>query len=115
MTRKKPRGCKSCTAQKWSGIGRLNLCRRVPLVTDENDTSNLSGAGIGPQILAQPGSIGGNAGVSSMGGARIPRGRQRVERPGFAAAFCQDHVSLVPLGGRRARQRVPEAGTEDFA
>ena len=34
-----------------------------------------------------------------MGGARVSRGRERVDRPGLAPAFREDHVRLVPAGG----------------
>ena len=46
----------------------------------------------------------------------FPRGRQRVDRSGDPAAFREDHVRLVPAGGRGAcGHRLPPAGRKDRA
>ena len=51
-----------------------------------------------------------------MAGARIPRRGQRMERPGLAAAFRQDHVRVIPAGRvRPGGQRLPPARAENSA
>ena len=65
----------------------------------------------GAALLAEPGRAGGHAGVPAVGGERVSRGRHGADRPGHAAALHEDHVRLVPAGGRRA-DGLPPAGVE---
>src|SRR6185437_3843585 len=106
---------RSRTAISSSTTGRSSRCKAVPPVTDEqNHSSNLPGTGDRPEVLAQPGSPGRHGGVSPVGGARIPGGRQRTDRPGDAAAFREDHVRVVFAGGFWS-ERLSPAGGKDSA
>src|SRR5581483_5422016 len=80
-------------------IGRLSPCKIAPLVIDENHSSTLSSAGNRPQILAQFGSTGRDAGVPAMGGARVSRGRERIDRPIHAPHLRQIMSASFLLAG----------------
>src|SRR2546428_13781094 len=95
-----------------SSIGRFNPCKAAPPGTDENHTAPLSGTGKRPEILAQSRSIGGHAGVSPVGGTGISGGGERIYRPGVAASFRQNHVSLVSPGRFRADGLPPPGGKD---
>src|SRR2546422_7765629 len=113
MIRRSPLKCRNRTARNSSTIGKSSHCKAVPPVTDEqNHSSSLPGTGNRTEILAQPGSTGRHTRVSPLGGAGVSIGRQRTERPGYAPAFRENHVRLVPPCGRWL-ERLPPPGGEN--
>src|SRR5207248_2455002 len=117
MIRKSRPTCRSKTARNSSTTGTCSPSKAVPPATDEqNHSSALPGSPAcrGPRILAQPGSSGGHARISSLGGTRVSVGRQRTDRPGLAPAFHEDHVRLVSAG-RLWSERLPPPGGENPA